>query len=254
MSQEANIELVENLRPWIHLIVQQYMESGAGGGDCSCEAGNGIDVTDGVISLAANAIVDASLSTPLLRMWNPDTAAYHDIHVKVVNNRPTLYASCGITYVSGPAPQATSGVSACGCIGGKNISMSGSTISLRRDILISDTEALNMPVLSLPDVNTGIYYQMYLNGGQMFFACGGQIETTAPPVVGGGVPSDCTCEGGNNISVVDGIVSLDRNIVVENSLSIDDGGSLRLWDSEEYQYRSIYLRQRDGRPHLYMEC
>lgn len=94
MSQSSNMELVENLRPFIHKMVEEYLLATTGLPGGGYTAGDNIDITAGEISLVPDVVIGNSISTPSLKLWDNDSGVYREVLLRVVNGQVRLYVEC----------------------------------------------------------------------------------------------------------------------------------------------------------------
>lgn len=106
MSQKANIELVENLKPWIAKIMGEMLDVAIG------IPGNNIVINDGIISLAPNVDIENSITLgpdSVLRIWDECAEKYWTLSVDSCSGRPTLCLRPDVT-VAGVAWSSVLGI------------------------------------------------------------------------------------------------------------------------------------------------
>ena len=219
MAQKANLELVENLRPWIWKMISEYSEgSGSVPGDCSCLAGDNLAVSGGIISLNNNVVVGGSMSFPVttsLVMWDSGLNSY----VSIVASGGAFLVSLA-EYTDAPYKPPSSG-----CVGGNNIAVSGGIVSLDSNVIIGNS--LHFPLgtkLRMWDTVLNTYLSVVLSNGFMRMDSDG---TGTPPADS---PDQSTCIAGDNMTSVNNQISLADDIVIGNTLAIPANSSLALWD------------------------
>lgn len=94
MSQKSNMELVENLRPFIHKMIADYLAAVGG----SLTAGDNISIVDGVISLADIVTIGQSITVPAdadLLLGDEDFSLSRKIYIDEINGKPHLLMQAG---------------------------------------------------------------------------------------------------------------------------------------------------------------
>lgn len=233
MSQRANLELVENLKPWIYKAIRDYLavdDGGGGGEDCFCEQGDNILIQAGVISLDANVVIGQELTIEQgsrLVLWDNQLEKFFDIYIE------NGYIWAQQSSYTPPAIK----LPGSGCTSGRNITTAGGVVSLDADVIIDNS-------ISFP-INTGLriwdaaleeYLYLTIDDEHMQMVPTGQQP-------GGPIfpPDESQCLSGDNIDVVLNVVNLSDYVVIRNTLAIPNNSSLRMWDSTRDAYGKIYM-------------
>lgn len=231
MAQRANLELIENIRPWIYKYAREVIGgSGQVPGECLCGPGQNIIIQAGVISLAANVVIQQELTIEedsRLVFWDNGLGKFLDIYIEggYIRAEPSDY----VPPATKPPGQ--------GCVSGRNITTSGGVVSLDADVIIDNS--ISFPIntgLRLWDTVLEEYLYLTINNNYMnMIPTGAQ---SAPPVL---PPDSSECLAGDNIIVSANTVKLADYVVIRNTLAIPENSSIKMWDTARELYADIYM-------------